>query len=186
MPLKITFVTSNANKFSEALLILGKHVQLSQEALELEEIQSVELEKVARHKLMHAYAKLQQPLFCEDTGLHIAELNNFPGALIKHYLDRVGTEGIGHLHGGSPAYAKTVVGYHDGENIHFFTGIIHGIIAARPQGKGFGWSTIFIPHIEGRNNTKSFAEIPITLKNEISMRSQALKEMLDHITANKE
>lgn len=182
MPFELTFVTHNANKLAEAKAILGDNVILHQAAIDLEEIQAVELEEVARHKLMQAYERVKKPVFCEDTGLYIEQLNGFPGALIKFYLERLGPAGICRLHGGSPAYGKTVLGYHDGEAMHFFSGQRKGTIPLAPQGEGFGWSTAFVPHIPGEDNKQSFAEIPFTLKNQISMRSVALKEMLAYIS----
>ena len=181
---ELTFVTGNKNKLAEAKAILGNDVSLGQAAMDLEEIQAVELEEVTRHKLIQAYEKVQKPVFCEDTGLYIEQLNGFPGALIKFYLDKIGPDGICRLHGGSPAYGKTVLGYHDGTNMHFFSGKTAGTIPLAPQGEGFGWSTAFVPRIEGEENQKSFAEIPITLKNKISMRSIALRAMLEHLRAS--
>ena len=173
------------HKFAEAQAILGDQIKLCQEGIDLDEIQAVEVEEVIQHKLAQAYRLVGKPLLCEDTAFYIEDLNGFPGALIRWYLERLDTDGITRLHGGRRAYAKTVVGYHDGQKMHFFSGHIKGTIPEKPQGKGFGWSTIFIPDIPERSNTSTFAEIPISFKNTISMRSQALRAFVSYLNKTK-
>ena len=177
----LIFVTANTHKFAEATAILGDQVTLTQQSLDLQEIQAVQVSEVIQHKLPLAYEKVAQPLICEDTGLYIQQLNHFPGALIKHYLQRIGPEGICRLHGGSPAYAETVVGYHDGKQMHFFKGKIEGTIAQQTQGQAFGWSTAFIPHISGDTAKRTFAQIPQKEKITFSMRGKAFQQLSHHL-----
>lgn len=62
----------------------------------------------------------------------------------------------------------------DGTLLGDFEGTIRGRICLKPKGKnGFGYDPVFIP--DGHN--KTFAEMPASLKNQISHRALALKEL---------
>ena len=55
-------------------------------------------------------------------------------------------------------------------------GIVNGSIAYEKAGEGgFGYDPIFIP----QGYTKSFAELPDSVKNEISHRSRAIKALVN-------
>ena len=170
--MKLLFLTGNKNKLQEAKDIMGDLAKINNKKIELPEIQSTSVEEVVKEKLNVAYKIVKKPVFCEDTGLYIKNMNNFPGALIKFYEEHLGNKGISTFNGGSKAYAETVIGYHDGKNIHFFKGRINGTIAKKPSGKGFGWDPIFIP----KNYKKTFAQISNEDKNKISMRAKAFKK----------
>jgi XTP/dITP diphosphohydrolase len=170
------FLTGNKNKVEEAQLILGDSIKITNKKIDLPEIQSTSVEEVIKEKLNAAYKIVKKPVFCEDTGIYIKNMNNFPGALIKFYLDHIGTKGIAKFNGGSSAYAETVIGFHDGKNVHFFKGRINGSIAKKPKGKGFGWDPIFIP----KNYNKTFGELTQEEKNKISMRAKAFKKFKKH------
>ena len=176
--MKLLFLTGNKNKLSEAKDIMGDKFQIENKKVDLPEIQSTSVEEVITEKLKEAYKIVKKPVFCEDTGFHIKNMNNFPGALIKFYSEHLGNKGITKFNGGSKAYAETVIGYHDGKKIHFFKGKIDGTIPKKPKGKGFGWDPIFIP--KGYN--KSFAEISQEEKNKISMRAKAFKKFKKHFS----
>lgn len=174
---KILFLTGNARKLAEAQAIMGDAVQIDNQKLDLPEIQSVETEKVVIDKLSVAYRQVNKPLFCEDTGLHIKNMNDLPGALVKWYQERLGNKGICKFSAGSKAYAETCIGYHDGTATHFFKGRVQGIIAQKPQGKGFGWDPTFIP----QGHKKSFAQMTSQEKDTISMRSIAFRKFLNFL-----
>ncbi len=181
METPITFVTSNIDKFIEARTILEGCATLTQRSLDLEEIQAIEVEDIIAHKLAQAYQKTQHSVLCEDTALHFEDANGFPGALIKWYLERLGLTGIAQRHGRAKAYAKTVVGYHDGKAMHFFTGKVKGTVATTPQGEGFGWDPIFIPAVVHELNRRSFAEMAPDEKAGLSMRGRAFRAFASYL-----
>ena len=180
----LTFITNNPHKFAEARATLGEQTHLIQTSVDLDEIQAIEVEEVIRHKLAQAYERIGQPVICEDTALYLETLNGFPGALIKWYLERLEVEGIARLHSGSRAHVKTVVGYHDGEKMHFFTGRTEGKIAPQVQGKGFGWSAVFIPDLPNSDNKRSFAEMTREEKLTISMRGEAFRRLARYLSCH--
>ncbi|MDP3785453.1 MAG: RdgB/HAM1 family non-canonical purine NTP pyrophosphatase, partial [bacterium] len=167
------FVTSNKNKLKEFEKILG--IRPEQIEIDLEEIQEIEVEKVVEHKVLEAYEKVGKPVIVEDTGLYIEAWKGFPGALAKWVGKTIGFENIPTmLQGDRSAYAKTIIGYYDGNHLELFEGKIAGRIPEGARGEyGFGWDSIFIP--EGRERT--FAEIAVDEKNAISMRRLALEKL---------
>ena len=76
------------------------------------------------------------------------------------------------------ATAKTVIGYAKStDEIYYFEGEISGGIVVPRAISNFGWDPIFLPD----GHTKTFAEMDVSEKNEISMRriaTQKLKEFL--------
>lgn len=176
--MKLLFLTGNQGKLNEAREIMGDEFKIDNKKVDLPEIQSTSVEEVISEKLKAAYKIVKKPVFCEDTGVYIKNMNNFPGALIKFYLDHVGNKGIAKFNGGSKVYAETVIGYHDGKDIHFFKGKIDGTIPKKPKGKGFGWDPIFIP----KGYKKTFGELTFEEKNNISMRAKAFKKFKKHFT----
>jgi XTP/dITP diphosphohydrolase len=169
---KIYFVTSNKNKLREFEEILG--FSINNIALDLDEIQAIEVEKVVKHKVKQAFEKVKKPVIAEDTGLYIESLNGLPGALGKFFDKTIGYSRLCKLvHGNRKALAKTVIGYFDGLKYRDFVGKIEGSIAKEAKGdNNFGWDIIFIP--KGFNIT--LAQMSSEEKNKISMRKIALEK----------
>jgi len=78
----IKFITGNKNKLREACQILGMDIE-SGDAGDLDELQTISVEEVIRHKAEEAYKKIQSPLIVEDSGLVFLAWKGLPGALIK-------------------------------------------------------------------------------------------------------
>lgn len=173
--MRIYFATSNQNKFAEAREILGSMVIKAPMAID--EIQSVEVGKVALHKLAIAYGRLGKPTLVEDTGLYLRALGGFPGALVKHMEARIGAQGLARLvfkYADASAVAETVVGFRDGKTTKVITSRTKGSIVRKPRGtNGFGFDSIFVP--EGAK--KTFAQMSIIEKNGFSARGKSLKKL---------
>lgn len=169
----ITIITSNEGKFREFKSILD--VSLERKNLDLEEIQSVDVDEVVRHKLRQAYEFLKEPLIVEDTGLFIEDLNGLPGALVRFFLERMGNEGICSIVGDNrKAHAETCIGYKDAKDERIFKGKLEGRIVDKPRGnKGFGWGPTFLPEREDL----TFGEMEKEKKNSLSMRKRAIKKL---------
>ncbi len=172
----VKFVTGNPNKLREAREILGIDIEQA-DAGELEEIQTIHVDALIRHKAEQAYKKVKAPLIVEDTGLVFHAWNGLPGALIKWFLKTVDNEGLIKMLGGEKdrsALAQCFIAYHDGSDVRIVKGEISGTIAASVRGRsGFGWDRIFIP--EGYDRT--FAEMPPEEKNSFSMRKRAFENL---------
>lgn len=168
----IYFITGNAGKLKEVQAILPEVEGIN---LDLPEIQELDPLKIIAEKLKAATRLHPGEFFIEDTSLYLESLNGLPGPLIKWFSQALGNQGIYELvskYQNHKATAKTIVGYTDGKNIHFFSGELKGEIVF-PQGHGFGWDPIFKP--EGHN--KTLGEFTLEEKNKISMRYQALIQL---------
>jgi len=148
--MKAVFVTTNENKRREAARILG--VELGKAALEVPEVQSLDLAEVAGHKVRAAREALGSPpypVLVEDSGLVVGAWNGLPGALTKWFLSSVGNEGILRMlcaeDRSARAACAVAVADADGE-VRVFEGEVQGEVAAEPRGEeGFGWDPIFVP-----------------------------------------
>ena len=180
----LTFVTGNKAKAEDTKKILGFPINI--EEIELDEIQELDLEKVALHKVNQAYEKVKAPVFIDDVGFYIKAWKGFPGPFIKWILKAdEGSSGLLlKMFDGvkqREVTAKLAVAYHDGENVHIFTGEVKGRVAETIRAGnnfGFGWDAVFIPN----GFDKTFGEMTFEEKNSISHRRKALdkfKKFLD-------
>ncbi len=146
-------MTGNKNKLEQVSKFLKtdfKHLHF-----DLDEIQSLDTDKVAEHKVKQAYQQVLAPVFVFDTSVEIACLNGFPGPLIKWFYQTLSLSKVCQIVRGfrnHSAIVRNTLTFYDGREIKHFQAKIKGLIAKRPLGKnGFGWDSIFIP--EGQNKT---------------------------------
>ncbi|MDH4225549.1 MAG: non-canonical purine NTP pyrophosphatase [Deltaproteobacteria bacterium] len=174
----IRFATTNADKIREAGDILPRPV-IPVEA-ELVEMQTTDMETLVRHKAAQAYQKINMPLMVEDTGLVFFAWKELPGPFIRYFLDNLGLDGLVDALAPFDSWAAEAVcgvGYHDGEEIHYFEGRTQGMIVP-PVGKGgFGWDPIFKP----AHSSKTLAEMTWDEKKAVSMRTIAFKKMTEFL-----
>src|SRR5882672_8323958 len=139
----------------------------------IDEIQSEDMEAIVRDKVTKAFVQVGRPLFIEQTGLYLRQLNELPGGLTQVFWDSLQAERFCSLFGvaaDNSVVAKTMIGYTDGKQIHVFSGEIAGKISTEPRGsREFQWDCVFQPV----GYEKTFAELG-EKKNEISMRKRAL------------
>ena len=174
--LPITVVTGNPGKAAEIERILGYKIEAV--ALELAEIQSMDVREVAAAKALAAYDLLKKPVMVDDTSLYIDQLGGLPGPFVTWFMSAVGDSGVAHMLGKATNRKATVgccIGYVDvkGE-VHTFLGEAVGMITDMPRGqsaKGLGFDSIFVP--EG--DTRTFAEMTGEEKDTLSHRRKALE-----------
>ncbi len=172
----LVFVTSNLDKLREAEEVLG--VKLDHHALDLPEVQSLDIEEVVRAKARSAVDRLGMPVLVEDTSLELAGMGGFPGPLIRWLLSCVGPAGICRLADAFEerrATARCLTCAADGVTEIFGHGAVDGSIARVPRGRsGFGWDSAFIANDAAR---RTYAELPRPEKNRISHRRKALEAL---------
>ena len=203
----IVFITGNEGKRKEVQEILGlENYTVINLKLDLPEIQSINVEKVVNEKIKSALELAKKNLdlikekfkekniiinslkdviiICEDTGLYIKKMNEFPGALIKFYFESIGSEGIIKRDGNSRAKTLCVIGIiKNGKIKKSIIGKRNGKIAKKLNGNnGFGWDPVFIPNLKNTDysihNGKSYAELDENIKNKISHRSDAFNKLI--------
>lgn len=83
MPI-IRFATSNKEKLLIAQIVCEQAgIQVRQELIDIDEIQSEDAELIVRDKVMRAYDSLGSPVVVSDDSWDIPALNGFPGAYMK-------------------------------------------------------------------------------------------------------
>lgn len=177
---EILFITGNQKKVEEVKAITGLNVAAKN--LDISEIQSLDVEEVAKAKALEAFKMTGQPVIVDDTGMSIDALNGLPGALVAWFLDTLKPKGIVELlarEENRKASVSTCIAYADQDGVFSFVGTVHGEIADSLKGEsGFGYDPIFIP--EGHE--KTYAEMGSEEKNEISMRKIALTKFKDFMS----
>jgi len=186
----LIFASNNKHKAEEIRLLLPAHIRLLSLSdigyhKEIEETGKT-LEENARIKARTIYEEIKQPVFADDTGLEVEALGGKPGVYSARYAG---------IEGNSEANMKKLLSeMKDKENRnaqfrccivliinnqeYLFNGIVRGTITHSPRGSnGFGYDPIFVP--EGDIHT--FAEIPLCVKNTMSHRTLAVKQMIAFI-----
>jgi non-canonical purine NTP pyrophosphatase (RdgB/HAM1 family) len=90
--LNLHFATSNPNKLSELSELL--EYRLTPLELDLQEIQTTDLQELVKHKLKQAYEHIHAPVIVEDTSLYFKAWNELPGPLVKWFIENLGLAGM--------------------------------------------------------------------------------------------
>lgn len=178
-------VTGNPNKAEEARRIVGW--ELETVAVELPEIQSLDLAEVLAAKGEEAWRRVGRPLVVEETGLEVDAMEGFPGPLVRWMLEAMGAEGIARAAralaapGEAPGVtARCLLLYVDGERRVTGEGTSRGTLVLPPRGdEGFGWDPVFLP--EGERRT--FGELPGEVKDRIGHRGRAWRDLARRLGA---
>ncbi|MEC5165813.1 XTP/dITP diphosphohydrolase [Flavobacterium sp. PL11] len=189
--MQIVFASSNKNKIFEMQSMLPDSIKI----LSLEDIGCHEdipetadtIEGNAILKANYVSSKYGCDCFADDTGLEVEILNGEPGVFSARYAgeQRSAEDNMNKL--------LTALGNKDNRNAHFktvialningiqklFTGVAEGEITIEQSGDGgFGYDPIFKP----KGYVETFAELSLEIKNEISHRGKATKQLLDYLT----
>lgn len=178
--MKITFITGNIGKVEEVSRYLG--MNLEHQKIDLDEIQSLDLEEIVKDKAKRAFEKLKSPVLVEDVSFVFHSLGKLPGPFIKWFEKELDNEGLCRIVDGKDRSCTATVcyGFCDGVDVKIFSGSMKGVVANNPRGdRSFGWAPIFVP--EGYD--KSYAELTNEEQSEIAMRNKALKKFREFLSA---
>lgn len=169
-------VTGNPEKVFEAERILGRPVKSV--ALDLAEIQGLDLLAVLRAKGEEAWRQLRRPLVVEETGLGLDALGGFPGPLVRWMLEAAGPAGIARtaLALGDPgAHARCAVLFRDVAGAVVGEGEERGTLVLPPRGStGFGWDPVFQP----AGGSETYGELAGEVKDRIGHRGKAWRALM--------
>lgn len=189
--MQLVIATNNPNKCKEIKELLPSGIRL----LTLQDIGCTEdipetsdtITGNAVQKAEYVFKKYGYDCFADDTGLEIEALNGEPGIYSARYagpkkdandnMDLVlqKMEGIEHR---KARFITVIALIINGETITF-EGVVDGTITKEKSGmEGFGYDPIFMP--DGYN--KTFSEMEMAEKNQISHRGKAVKKLMDHLT----
>ena len=188
--LQIVFASSNVNKIFEIQSMLPSEIKI----LSLESIGCLEnipettatIEGNAIQKANYISEKYGYDCFADDTGLEVTALHGEPSAFSARYAgeQRNANDNMNKLlenlenQTNRTARFKTVICLNLNGHQHLFEGIVNGKIRTEKFGKGgFGYDPIFEP----MGFDKTFAELPLEVKNEISHRGIATQKLIDFL-----
>ena len=208
--MKIVFATNNEHKLSEIRAILGPQFEVVSLAdigchEDIPETGQT-LEENALMKAEYVYNKYHLSCFADDTGLEVEALNGAPGVYSARYAAIVPAgEPAGPSHDSEANMARllrelannnnrkarfrTVIALIEKKNVcpcgctsikvvHKFEGIVNGEITREKSGaEGFGYDPIFRP--DGYD--KTFAELGLDIKNQISHRARATQKLAEYL-----
>ena len=188
--MKLVFATNNPNKILEIRNMLPKNIEIislasigcKEDIIETSDT----IEGNAIQKANYILENYGFDCFADDTGLEVEILNNDPGVFSARYageqknandnMDKLLTN-LKYKYN-RKAQFKTVIALNLNGKQHLFKGIVQGEITFSKKGKGgFGYDPIFRP--DGFEET--FAEISLKLKNQISHRGKATKQLISFL-----
>ena len=185
--IEIVFATNNPNKLNEVQALMPEGIKLlsPKDIGCYEDIPETEntIEGNAIQKANYIKNNYNKDCFADDTGLEVEALNGAPGVYSARYA---GPEKSAHKNMNKllkalnsqtnrSAQFKTVIALSLGNNTITFEGICKGEIIKNQRGTGgFGYDPIFLP--EGYS--KTFAEMPLEIKNIIGHRGLAVAQLI--------
>jgi XTP/dITP diphosphohydrolase len=192
--MKICFATNNAKKIEEVAAALKGLIEI----VSLQEIGcTVELPETGDTLEHNAFEKARYvnqhfgvSCFADDTGLEVTALNGAPGVYSGRFAGEPRSDArnlsllLEKMEGQSNRSARfrTVIALILDGKEYQFEGIAEGEITSSPSGeRGFGYDPIFQP----LGFDRTFAELSLAEKNEISHRGKAVKALLNFLRAGK-
>ena len=192
--MKLVFASNNKNKIAEIQSMLPESITI----LSLEDINCFEdipetadtIEGNAILKADYVTQKYGYDCFADDTGLEVDALNGEPGVYSARYAgeQKNADDNMNKLlkalenNKNRSAQFKTVITLNLEGKQYLFTGIAKGEITETKTGtNGFGYDPIFKPE----NFDKTFAELPLEIKNTIGHRGKAVQQLIDFLTTTK-
>ncbi len=186
----LIFATGNAHKLEEIQAILGDKFKISTPAKWgiTEDIPENEmtLEGNARQKAHYLLDRTRVNCFADDTGLEVVALGGAPGVHSARYagpaknnednIDLLLSK-LGPMKDRRACFRTVICLLYDGTE-HIFEGRVEGNILLERQGEGgFGYDAVFMP--DGYD--RSFAQMTIEEKNEISHRGRAVAKLREFL-----
>ena len=192
--MKLVFATNNQNKLKEFQEMLPSSIQLLslKDINCFDEIDETEttLEGNAQLKADYITNNFGYNCFADDTGLEVESLEGKPGVYSARFAGEPSNSEnnmqklLSELNSvnNRKAQFRTAVALNLNNENYLFEGICKGEILHQKKGeKGFGYDPIFIPD----NYTKSFAELPLEIKQKIGHRGKAIRSLITYLKSHK-
>ena len=195
--MQLIFASNNQHKLEEISALLGEKYQI----LGLKDLQMDEeipedhdtLEANASQKAWYIFDRTGQSCFADDTGLEVDALDGAPGVYSARY-SRMGHPTFLEMEAAPgnikklllkmedvmerSARFRTVISLVLNGKEYQFEGVVEGTITKSASGvKGFGYDPIFTPSAYDI----TFAEMELSLKNQISHRARAVSQLVDFL-----
>ena len=187
----LIIATRNAHKTSEIRAMIGDRFEVVDATAfpdfpEIEETGTTFLEN-ARLKAMGISRRVTGWVLSDDSGLEVGALGGAPGVWSSSFGGEEGNHAknnarlLAEMAGKSDRVARfrcTMVLARDGAELANFNGTVEGRLVDSLHGTGgFGYDPLFIP--DGHDRT--FAELGDEIKNSLSHRSRALRQVAEFL-----
>ena len=186
----LCFATNNRNKIREIAALVGDEfiIKTMKEAGIKEDIEETgtSLEENSSLKARYVFDRTGLPVIADDSGLEVRALGGEPGVHSARYAgaQRSDRDNIGKLlvelegEMDRDARFRTVITFLDDMGESQFEGIVEGRIIEMERGSGgFGYDPVFIP----AGYDRTFAEMPLNQKNQMSHRSRAFQKLVEFL-----
>ncbi len=192
----LILATYNRHKYEEMLELMPYSIHLV--SLEHEKIPIQIIHETGSTFAENALLKVRtvaqykpyNAIIADDSGLEVFSLNGKPGIYSARYAGKNATDEenieklLKELKNTTDRRArfKCCIAYKQGKTEYIFEGVVEGTIINEKRGSnGFGYDSVFVP--DGYNQT--FAEMPTSLKNQISHRAIAVKNLIEFLQEKK-
>lgn len=175
--MKFTIVTGNLGKIAEFKRLLPASIAFDHEAIDLPEIQTLDVHAIIDAKARAAYAELRRPVVVEDVTAGLDNLGGLPGPFIKFFEQQLGFDALYQLRGETPATVTCTIGYFDGQNLITAHAVVRGMAVAERGTAGFGFDRCFQPS----GQPKTYGEMTVVEKDAVSHRSLAIRDLLEQL-----
>jgi XTP/dITP diphosphohydrolase len=187
-PPRLILATRNAHKTGEIRAMAGDRFEVLDATAfpdfpEIEETGTTFLEN-ARLKAEGISRHIEGWVLSDDSGLEVDALGGAPGVWSSSYGGEEGNHAknnarlLAEMAGKADRSARfrcTMVLARDGKEQVSFSGTVEGRLVDSPHGAGgFGYDPLFVPD----GHEKTFAELGDEVKNSLSHRSGALRQVL--------
>tara|TARA_B100001250_G_C19769738_1_gene776519 strand:- start:1160 stop:1732 length:573 start_codon:yes stop_codon:yes gene_type:complete len=187
---KYIFASSNKNKILELShrlptidIVSLEDIGYTQEIIET----GLTIEENAIIKARTIYNIYREPCISDDTALEVDALQGRPGVFSARYggVNSNAKNNIKkliqdmHDVNNRRASFRTIICLIQNNQEKLFEGVVNGVITTKVYGdKGFGYDPVFIPD----GYQKTFAQISLTEKNQISHRAQAINKLVKYLS----
>jgi XTP/dITP diphosphohydrolase len=191
--MKLCFATNNLHKLEEIQALLGDQFELvTLKDIGCDEDIPEPYQTIAENsmgKAKYVYEHFGINCFADDTGLIVDSLGGQPGVMSARYAGPQRSsddnmtlllQNLSSKHDRSARFSTVITLALDGL-YHQFEGIVHGRIIFEKRGThGFGYDPLFVP----AGHEKTFAEMTLQEKSNLSHRSRAFVQLVDFLTVN--
>jgi non-canonical purine NTP pyrophosphatase (RdgB/HAM1 family) len=180
---RITIVTGNPGKVRELEAMAMGKLNFAMHDLDIDEIQSLELEKIVKDKAEKAYIQIKAPVIVDDVAAGLSSLNGLPGPFIKFFNKELGEDALYRLARSKDdtVIVTCIAAYYDGEQLILGKGTIKGKAVSPRGSNGFGFDSVVVP--EGQKRT--MAEMSEEEKMKVSHRGKAFRSLLQQLESLK-
>lgn len=147
--------------------------------LDIDEIQSLDLEKIVKNKAKQAFDKIKDPVIVDDVSAGLSSLSGLPGPFIKFFNKEIGSDSLFKLSKSEneEVTISCIAAYYDGKHFILGKGTIKGKIVSPRGDNGFGFDSVVIP--DGQK--KTMAEMTEEEKMQVSHRGRAFRSLLEQL-----